>query len=98
MRAQRALNRAGTTKLERYGSDQTDLQTDKRCRLSDGRGVGLAENTIEAACNWGRTQLTIGHKLCDCSVAALGMEGGKEKAVRDEHEHGRSLDEKRQRV
>ena len=25
-------------------------------------------------------------------------EGGEEKAVRDEHEHGRSLDEERQRV
>jgi hypothetical protein len=98
IRAQRSLNRAGTTKLERYGSDkQTDKQTSGAGCWTGARG-GLAENTIEAACDWRSTQLTIGHNLCDCSVAALGTEGGEEKAVRDEHEHGRSLDEERQRV
>ena len=98
IRAQRSLNRAGTTKLERYGS--TNRQTNRQAVQAVGRarGVGLAENTIEAACDWRSTQLTIGHNLCDCSVAALGTEGGEEKAVRDEHEHGRSLDEERQRV
>ena len=39
-----------------------------------------SENTIGAACDWRSTQLTIDHKLCDCSVAAPGMEGEEEKA------------------
>ena len=86
IRAQRSLNRAGTTKLERYGS--TNRQTNRQAVQAVGRDaraalVGgerrrscLEKDTIDIAA------------LCALPRSYARDGGREEKAVRDEHEHG----------
>ena len=94
IRAQRSLNRAGTTKLERHSS--TNRQTNRQAVRAVGRARGavggerlrssLEKDTMNIAA------------LCVLQRSCARGGGREETSVRDEHEPGRSLDEERQRI
>ena len=70
------------------------LVPDKQSGLSGARAVLLAENAVVVA--WRRAHWA-SPPFVHCSVAALGMEGGKKKRS-ETNEPERSLDEERQRI
>ena len=93
IRAQRSLNRAGTTKLERHSS--TNRQTNRQVVRAVGRSRGAVGGERRRSC---LEKETLGiAALCALQRRCARDGGREEKAVRDEHEPERSLDEERQR-
>jgi hypothetical protein len=94
IRAQRSLNRAGTTKLERHSS--TNRQTNRQAVRAVGRSRGAVGGERRRSC---LEKDTMGiAALCALQRSCARDGGREEKAVRDEHEPERSLDEERQRI
>jgi len=93
IRAQRSLNRAGTTKLERHSS--TNRQTNRQAVRAVGRSRGAVGGERRRSCF---EKDTMDIALCVLQRSCARDGGREEKAVRDEHEPERSLDEERQRI
>jgi hypothetical protein len=94
IRAQRSLNRAGTTKLERHSS--TNRQTNRQAVRAVGRSRGAVGGERRRSC-LEKDTIDIA-ALCVLQRSCARDGGREEKAVRDEHEPERSLDEERQRI
>ena len=93
IRAQRSLNRAGTTKLERHSSTN---KTNRQAVRAVGRARGAVGGERRRSC-LEKDTIDIA-ALCVLQRGCARDGGREEKAVRDEHEPERCLDEERQRL
>ena len=108
IRAQRSLNRVGTTKLERYGSDKQTNNTTVDClgaygwlnwgaptksiAIGDVRREPIDTHAVMTGILSGGETREDG-ALRAAQAAFRDGGWGRKSLVRDSHEHGRGLDE-----